>query len=69
MGYRRSHESESSTAAIGKQISVLMLLLEEALYFLKILLFFVSPADVAPLASLGAMGTMYELKCSFVFVS
>ena len=69
MGYRRFHESESSTTAIGKQISVLMLLLEEALYFLKILLFFVSPANVSLLASLGAVGTMYELKCSFVFVS
>ena len=69
MGYRRSHESESSIVAIGKQISVLILLLKEALYFFKILLFFVSPANVSLLASLGAVGTMYELKCSFVFVS
>ena len=69
MGYKRSHESESSTAAIGKQISVLMLLLEEALYFLKILLFFTSLADVALLASLDVVGTLYECKCSFVFVS
>lgn len=41
-GLQKILRVESSIAAIGKQISVLMLLLEEAPYFLKILLFFVS---------------------------
>ena len=46
-----------------------MLLLEEALYFLKILYFFVPPADVALLASLDVVGTLYEHNCSFASIS
>ena len=64
----RKFRGSKSHIALEKLTSVLMCLLKEELYFLKILLFFIPLADVFLLLRLDAAGTLYEHVCSSISV-
>lgn len=64
----RKFRGSKSHIPLEKLTNVLMRLLKEELYFLKILLFFISLADVFLLLRLDAAGTLFEHVCSSVSV-
>ena len=64
----RKFRGSKSHIALEKLTSVLMCLLKEELYFLKILLFFIPLADVFLLLRLDAAGILYEHVCSSISV-